>query len=483
MTEKRSVARRRSSQWRLFTFFGNYLAERVEPGFDEASYLTRYADVRKAVQAGAFSSGYAHYVAFGRAEGRDGSTRPKCAGSPVSQSQALGSKAVRYEERNSFLYVSPLDLVKGLHPDPTVEVGIDGDGDIQERRRPGASFHDDPDGAGLFSALGAVAVPHSPAFTVTASRLRQVGYRSYLTGNGLLLNDEALVNEAEHDRYVARLSQGTPLENEDTGLVPTGQPRMFRLDNGDRPVEHLRDEVVSLCSFEPTNYGSFLLRVLPKIAGRGRLLQSRRIVCPLYNDSMRDLYSMAGIPIESIIKHETHVIYNYDRAVIPSIRNSHFLLDPETLAFYANFRNRYGTRQGPKKIFVSRLGWKGSHAATHRVMLNEEELARRLVAEGFDLVRTHTMTARQQIEAFSSADVIVGASGSAMFNVVFSHPGTKLIDIESEPHWIFAHQNLFGSCGLDYGIFEAKAQDNDWSIPHKPFAVNVDALMRRIVSI
>src|SRR5271166_7092886 len=155
MTGKRSVARRRSSQWRLFTFFGNYLAKKVE-------------------------------------------------------------------ERNTFLYVSPLHLVNGLHPDPTVEVTIDGDGDIQERRRPGASFHDDPDGAGLFSALGAVAVPHSPAFTVTASRLRQVGYRSYLTGNGLLLNDEALVNEAEHDRYVARLSQGTPFENEDTGLAPNG---------------------------------------------------------------------------------------------------------------------------------------------------------------------------------------------------------------------------------------------------------------------
>ena len=230
-------------------------------------------------------------------------------------------------------------------------------------------------------------------------------------------------------------------------------------------------------------YGSFLLRVLPKIAGRRHLLEGRRIVCPLYNASMRDLYSMARTPIESIIKHEVHVIYDYDKAVIPSNRNQHFLLDPETLAFYADFRKRFGTRQRPKKIFVSRLGWKGSHAATHRVMLNEEELARRLVAEGFDLVRTHTMTARQQIEAFSSADVIVGASGSAMFNVVFSHPGTKLIDIESEPHWIFGHQNLFGSCGLDYGIFEAKAQDNDWSIPHKPFAVNVDALMRRIVSI
>jgi hypothetical protein len=98
----------------------------------------------------------------------------------------------------------------------------------------------------------------------------------------------------------------------------------------------------------------------------------------------------------------------------------------------------------------------GSYAATHRVMLNEEQLAHRLRAAGFELIQTHTMSLRQQVEAFSSADFIVGAAGSAMFNVVFSHPGTKLVDIE--PHWIFGHTNLFGSCGLDHGIFEAKAQ-------------------------
>jgi len=444
----------------------------LDSEFDEESYLSRYADVKTAVKAGAFSSGYAHYMAFGKAEGRDGSSNCKHL-RPVTQSPS---------ESTPFTYVSPLDLTIEPCGDPTIHVVTEGAGGVHERKRPGASFHDDPDGTRLFSDLESVRVPHSPAFTLTASRLRQVGYRSYLSQNGLLFNDEALVNEAERDRFVARLGRETAFENEDTGLEPADRPRMFRFDARDRPVEHLKGEVVSLCSLEPTNYGSFLLRVLPKIAGRRHLLKNRKVISPLYNESMRDLYAMVGIPAELRIKHNTHVIYAYDKAIIPSIRNPHFLLDPDTLAFYADFRGRFGSRDRPRKIFVSRLGWTGSYAANHRVMLNEEDLARRLVAEGFDLVRTHMMSVRQQVEAFSSADMIVGASGSAMFNVVFSHPGTKLIDIESEPHWIFAHQNLFGSCGLDYGIFEAKAQDNDWSVPHKPFAVNVDALMIRIAS-
>jgi capsular polysaccharide biosynthesis protein len=385
-------------------------------------------------------------------------------------------------QRIGFSFVSALDLAAGLNRDPSIEVSIAGTAGLRELTRPGPSFHDDPDEARLFSSLGAGSLAQSPAFTVTASRLRLVGYRSYLSPNGLLFNDEAIVNEAEVDRFMAGLSKDTPFENESTGLVPTDQARLFTLSTRNRPVERLQGEIVSLCSLEPENYGAFLMRVLPKIAGRRCLLRGRRVIGPLYSASMRDFYAMAGYPVDQMLKHNNNVIYDFENAIIPSNRNPYFLLDSETLAFYAELRERFGTCRKPRKIFVSRFGLTGSYAATHRVMLNEEQLVPRLVAEGFDVVRPHAMTARQQIEAFSSAELIVGASGSAMFNVVFSHPGTKVVDIESEPHWIFAHLNLFGSCGLDYGIFEAKARNQDWSAPHQPFAVNVDALMTRISS-
>jgi Glycosyltransferase 61 len=382
-------------------------------------------------------------------------------------------------EQAAFAYVSPLDFATGDSRDPTIQCAIDGAQGWREVIRPGPSFHDDPDGASLFSALGTFTIYLPPAFTLTASDVRQVGYRSYLSRSGFFFNDEALVNDEQRGLFVATLGREAPFPNEDTGLTPTGEPRLFRLDARKRYVKPLSGAVVSLCSHEPTNYGSFLLRVLSKVAGRRHLLKRQKFIGPLYNESMRDLYEMAGIPIKNIISHQTHVIYAYEEAIIPSLRNPHYLVDQESLAFYAELRDRFGSRGGAKKIFVSRLGWEiGS--GTRRVMQNEEELARRLVARGFDVVRPHVMTIRQQVEAFSSADFVVGASGSAMFNTVFSHPGTKLIDIESEPHWIFAHQNLFGSCGLDYGVFEAKAIDRDWTLPHKPFSVNVDALMSRI---
>jgi hypothetical protein len=41
--------------------------------------------------------------------------------------------------------------------------------------------------------------------------------------------------------------------------------------------------------------------------------------------------------------------------------------------------------------------------------------------------------------------------------------------------------NLFGSCKLDFGVIEAKPQDKDWSKAHKPFSVNIDAVLARVM--
>ena len=178
----------------------------VNSDFDEEAYLFRYADVRNAVKAGAFSSGYAHYIAFGKAEGRDGAT--------------VSSNSI---ESNSFAYVSPLDLVTGLCRDPTVEVVMDGAGGTDERSRPGASFHDDPDGARLFPALDPVVVPHSSAFTVIASPLRQVGSK-FLRTKRFSFNDEPDRGGADGRTRFAAFERTPVSAWQRRGLRPTRPP-------------------------------------------------------------------------------------------------------------------------------------------------------------------------------------------------------------------------------------------------------------------
>ena len=390
---------------------------------------------------------------------------------PVGERRALPS---------SFTFESPPQLAKSSTRDSHIRVTIEGAGELEMRMAPAPVFHDDPDGTGLFTISQDNAVPHTPPFTIDGAGLWLAGYRTFMSRSRLFFNDEWLVNQSEVERFLERITQASHFENEETGLVASGIVGMFNLKRRDRRVTRLDGDVLSLCSHEPSNYGSFLFRVLPKLAGRMGLLEHRRVLTPLHTNSMRDLLEMTEVSRDKIIPHDTRTIYEFERVTIPSVRNPHALLDAESLAFYAALRDRYGSRKRSKKIFVTRLGWTESYAAKHRVMLNEGQVADRLVSEGFTVIRPHAMTAREQIEAFSSADLILGAAGSAMFNAVFSHPGTKVIDIESEPHWWFTHQNLFGSCGLNYGVFEAKALDNNWTKHHKPFKVNIDALMARI---
>ena len=115
-------------------------------------------------------------------------------------------------------------------------------------------------------------------------------------------------------------------------------------------------------------------------------------------------------------------------------------------------------------------------------MLNEPELQERLIDLGFRIVSPETLSVVEQIREFSSAEMVVGPSGSGMFNVVFCHPGTKVIDIESEPHWIHAHRCLFASCRLRYGIFVGSAMDRRFEVHHQQWKVNIDALISQIQS-
>ena len=67
-----------------------------------------------------------------------------------------------------------------------------------------------------------------------------------------------------------------------------------------------------------------------------------------------------------------------------------------------------------------------------------------------------------------------------MFNSVFCHPGTKVIDIQSEPQWIYSYAGMYSSLGLRWGIFVGKADVIADQPFHRPWDVNIDALIARV---
>jgi hypothetical protein len=116
--------------------------------------------------------------------------------------------------------------------------------------------------------------------------------------------------------------------------------------------------------------------------------------------------------------------------------------DPPRKEVYDLFRclnpSPFYNKRLPKKIYISRRTWIhqdksniGTDYTERRRMLNEDALVEALVKEGFTEIFCENLTMCQKIDLFHQAEVVVGAIGGGMCNLLFSRPNTKVVCIVS----------------------------------------------------
>jgi hypothetical protein len=366
-----------------------------------------------------------------------------------------------------YRFVNPLEL-----PPITREAALSGaegvyivpPGQPREFWREPPIFHDDPDEVGLFPHGGRQKIVYPPLFLASACQARAVGFRRVLTHGGQWFTDQG--------EFVDRPPAPGRLVD-DAGLGFRPEPDgSFELPQ--RREIHLSGTTVLLTSAEPSNYGSFLFRTLPKLIEP--FPSNVRFLIYSNNKTLTfpEFLGLAGVASDRLIQHDVNASYLCDHLLVPSIHNDGAYLDAASLALFARLRDDHGGLPDERMIYVSR------HGIPRRPLQNEDELINALTGLGFQIVDPSGLSAAEQIAAFSAASLVVGPSGAGMFNAAFCRPGTKLIDIESEPHWIGSHANLFASCDLRYGFVQGNAIDRDWSQHHKPWRVNIDAVLRRV---
>jgi capsular polysaccharide biosynthesis protein len=378
-----------------------------------------------------------------------------------------------------FLYSNPLELPR-ISYDDIVQNRAEGvyvEQPEQVRSFSGAppAFHDDPDRAQLFPAFHEITVTYPPVFTASLRDATVLGFRTVLSSDGFFINDIGYLDTTSLRDFATGLAKSEEL----TKLAPTDAECVFFRTDGGQPEVHLEGPVVLLTSAEPGNFGSFLYRDLPKLVNLINIPATWRFLAHVPGKTYEEFLQLAGIPMERVIPHDLYKTYVIEQAIIPGLRTPLAFADKETRAFYDMLRSRCDTGERGRRIYVSRSSVSAARP-TARVMQNEGVLIERLHSLGFDIIEPQFLSASQQIGTFAAADFVLGPSGAGMFNVAFCTPGTTVIDIESEPHWIYPHTCLFASAGLHYGIFEGLASDRDWSVHHKPWSANVDALLQRI---
>ncbi len=76
-----------------------------------------------------------------------------------------------------------------------------------------------------------------------------------------------------------------------------------------------------------------------------------------------------------------------------------------------------------RKIYISR-----EYATTRRVV-NEKELVKALIGEGFIVLHPENLTFREQVETFKGASIIVAAHGAGLANTAWCWPATRVVEL------------------------------------------------------
>jgi capsular polysaccharide biosynthesis protein len=95
------------------------------------------------------------------------------------------------------------------------------------------------------------------------------------------------------------------------------------------------------------------------------------------------------------------------------------------------YRRRLVEPLGPlptaeRKLYLSRAG------TSRRRLSNEQDVFAALEPLGFELVRPETTSVQSQIELFAQASHIVGSSGAAFTNMIFSPPGARVVVLQNK---------------------------------------------------
>jgi capsular polysaccharide biosynthesis protein/Tfp pilus assembly protein PilF len=193
----------------------------------------------------------------------------------------------------------------------------------------------------------------------------------------------------------------------------------------------------------------------------------------------RETLKVLGIPETKIVGSDALPQIKADKLVVPCCP---FYLGFRTHKWACNFLKRKflkskKTERSPSvsdRIYISR------QQAKYRRLINEEEVISVLEKSGFTSVTLESMSVAEQALCLNNAKVVVAPHGSGLTNLVFSNPGTKVIELFSPRYVIDHYWELSNICGLEHYHLLGEMFDDDYSSNPvtKDILVNFNSLFK-----
>jgi hypothetical protein len=213
------------------------------------------------------------------------------------------------------------------------------------------------------------------------------------------------------------------------------------------PVEYRNGNAVVLTTIPGWhhNYYHWMFDVLAKLGQleRSGLTIDWYIIDPRAHPFQYETLHIIGIPEEKIIENQPTLHIQTDQLVLTSQPT----LTPAWASRYLSqalkkYSGNPGTRY--RKVYISRAD------AYYRKIINEEKVCKFLEKQGFAVVHLSQLDVKQQIELFSAAEVIISPHGAGLTNLVFTRPGTKVIELFSPDYIHPIYWILSNRVGADY---------------------------------
>jgi capsular polysaccharide biosynthesis protein len=256
-----------------------------------------------------------------------------------------------------------------------------------------------------------------------------------------MLYDSGVVVSPDH-----RLLGDVSWEGESLVPAPQYHPIMSKLFLP--RVKHLPGRVAVISSVKPDNYYHWMFDILPRfgIVQRGGLVPDCYVVnatTQFQKDSLKAL----NIPPERILSPTANTHIEADELIIPSLIGPVLAMSPQLQAcqyLRSTFLETVKTRKPYRAIYITR-----ADAGSRRV-LNEADIRKVLMDNGFEVISLSNVPFLEQIQLFADARIIVGPHGAGFTNAVFCQPGSVLIEFMPERRKVDCFERMARLIGMRY---------------------------------
>jgi capsular polysaccharide biosynthesis protein len=151
--------------------------------------------------------------------------------------------------------------------------------------------------------------------------------------------------------------------------------------------------------------------------------------------------------------------------------HSHGVFSPIALMSMRDFIQKkisgLALKRTPSRIYIRRN-------SEYRNVSNAAEIETLLLANGFSIIEPEKLTFLEQVEYFSNAEVVVGATGAALANLIFCAPSTRIVILIAKfKHTSYYYwQNMASACGNHVTYVLGEVDSGSGKTIHSNFKVS-----------